>query len=86
MKGALAIEKATPVGLAFYGGVCGWALARAHARSGDCVQIAVYLGKSDVFDQAIVQFAIASANQTERDYQALVEAVEAEKIGVPTES
>jgi uncharacterized protein (DUF2252 family) len=80
MKGALAIEETTPVGLAFYGGVCGWALARAHARSGDCVQIAAYLGKSDVFDQAIMHFADAYATQTERDYQALVEAVKARRI------
>jgi uncharacterized protein (DUF2252 family) len=84
MKGTLAIEKTTPVGLAFYGGICGRALARAHARSGDCVQIAAYLGQSDVFDQAIVQFADAYASQTERDYQALVEAEKAGRIAVPS--
>lgn len=83
MKGTLAIEQTTPIGLAFYGGVCGRALARAHARSGDGIQIAAYLGKRDVFDQAIVQFAEAYAHQTERDYQTLVEAVKTGRIVVP---
>jgi uncharacterized protein (DUF2252 family) len=83
MKGTLAIEHTTPSGLAFYGGVCGRALARAHARSGDSVQIAAYLGKRDAFDLAIVQFAEAYADRTERDYQALAEAVKAGRIVVP---
>ena len=54
---------------------CGWALARAHARSGDRIAIAAYLGGSDVFDQAITQFAAAYADQNERDHQDLVDAV-----------
>jgi uncharacterized protein (DUF2252 family) len=80
MKGSVPIEETIPAGLRFYAGVCGQALARAHARSGDRIQIAAYLGKSDVFDQATVQFAEAYANQTERDHKALVEAVKAGKV------
>ena len=53
-----------------YGRVCGWTLARAHARSGNRVAIAAYLGSSDVFDRAIVEFAEAYADQTERDHAA----------------
>ena len=57
-----------------YGELCGWSLARAHARSGDRIAIAAYLGGSDVFDQAITRSA-AYADQNERDHQALVDAV-----------
>ena len=64
-----------PRGMRTYGEACGWALARAHARSGDRIAIAAYLGGSDVFDQAITRFAAAYADQNERDYQALVDAV-----------
>ncbi len=80
MKGSVPVEETIPAGLRFYGGVCGQALARAHARSGDRIQIAAYLGKSDVFDQAIVQFAEAYANQAERDYKLLVDAVKSGKV------
>ena len=58
-----------------YGEICGWSLARAHARSGDRIAIAAYLGSSDVFDQAITQFSAAYADQNERDHKALVNAV-----------
>ena len=58
-----------------YGQACGWTLARAHARSGDQIAIASYLGSSDVFDQAITQFAAAYADQNQRDHQELVNAV-----------
>ena len=68
-------EIKVPRGMRQYGNLCGWALARAHARSGDRIAIAAYLGGSDVFDQAITQFAAAYADQNERDYQALVDAV-----------
>src|SRR5690242_17910402 len=61
--------------LATYGRLCGWTLARAHARSGDRIAVAAYLGKGDSFDEAIAAFAIAYADQTERDHQALVAAV-----------
>ncbi len=69
------IESLRPEGLKLYGELCGWTLARAHARSGDRIAIASYLGGSDVFDQAIAQFSAAYADQNERDHQALVEAV-----------
>ncbi len=59
----------------FYGRACGWTLARAHARSGDRIAIASYLGKSDVFDRAVADFAIAYADQNERDYKTLTDAV-----------
>ena len=60
--------------------LCGWALARAHARTGDPARIAGYLGKSDAFDEAIEKFAVAYADQTERDHVALVKAIRAGKL------
>jgi uncharacterized protein (DUF2252 family) len=69
------LDTILPRGLELYGGICGWTLARAHARSGDRVAIASYLGKSDVFDRAIADFAIAYADLNERDYAAMREAV-----------
>jgi hypothetical protein len=69
-----------PAGLRAYGQVCGWTLARAHARSGDRIAIAAYLGNSDVFDRAIAQFATAYADQNERDHQALVDAAATGRI------
>ena len=69
-----------PKGLASYGRLCGWTLARAHARSGDRVAIGSYLGQGSSFDRAIVQFSHAYAEQNERDYKALAKAVESGKI------
>jgi len=69
-----------PRGMRMYGELCGWTLARAHARSGDRIAIASYLGGSDVFDRAITDFAAAYADQNERDHQALVAAVAAGRI------
>jgi hypothetical protein len=60
--------------------LCGWALALAHAKSGDAAMISRYLGKSKEFDEAMLQFAYAYADQTEKDYQALVKAVESGRI------
>ncbi len=74
-KYSIAIEVLIPRGMRIYGELCGWTLARAHARSGDRIAIAAYLGGSDVFDKAITQFAAAYADQNERDHQALVDAV-----------
>ena len=74
-KYSIAIEALIPRGMRIYGELCGWSLARAHARSGDRIAIAAYLGSSDVFDQAITPFAAAYADQNERDHQALVDAV-----------
>jgi Uncharacterized protein conserved in bacteria (DUF2252) len=69
-----------PSGLMLYGRVCGSTLARAHARSGDSVQIAAYLGGSTRFDDALVSFAEAYADQTERDHAALVAAHKSGRI------
>jgi uncharacterized protein (DUF2252 family) len=63
-----------------YGALCGWTLARAHARTGDRIAIASYLGAGGVFDQAIVEFSEAYADQNERDYQSLVEAVQSGRV------
>jgi len=79
-KFSVEIENLLPDGLRMYGGICGWTLARAHARSGDRIAIAAYLGGSDVFDRAITDFAAAYADQNERDHQALVDAVASGRI------
>jgi len=75
MKGSAVIETMTPAILGFYAGLCGWTLARAHARSGDAVALAAYLGKSDKFDLSITDFSERYANQNERDYQAFAKAI-----------
>ncbi|MFJ4668382.1 DUF2252 domain-containing protein [Kitasatospora purpeofusca] len=69
------IEAMVPSGMAAYARMCGWTLARAHARSGDRIALAAYLGGSDRFDQAIADFAEAYADQNEDDYAALQTAV-----------
>jgi uncharacterized protein (DUF2252 family) len=69
-----------PRDMRLYGELCGWTLARAHARSGDRIAIAAYLGGADVFDQAIAQFAAAYADQNERDYSALLAAIKSGRI------
>jgi hypothetical protein len=63
-----------------YGRWCGWTLARAHARAGDRIAIASYLGKSTKFDNAIADFAEAYADQNERDHAALADAVKTGKV------
>ncbi len=73
-KFSLDVDRMRPSGMEIYGELCAWTLARSHARSGDSVAIAAYLGSSDVFDQAIAQFASTYADQTERDHQALASA------------
>jgi uncharacterized protein (DUF2252 family) len=79
-KYSVDIELLRPEGLQLYAELCGWTLARAHARSGDRIAIASYLGGSDVFDRAIARFAAAYADQNERDHQSLVDAVKAGRI------
>ena len=79
-KGSVEIDTLMPEGLAIYARLCGWTLARAHARSGDRIAIAAYLGKSDVFDEAIATFSATYADQNERDYQALQAAIESGRI------
>ena len=68
MKGSVEVESMPPQGMVFYAQTCGWTLARAHARSGDPVAIAAYLGDDDGFDRAITSFAERYADQNERDY------------------
>ena len=75
MKGSVDVELATPVGLTFYARTCGWTLARAHARSGDPVAIAEYLGDSDALDKSVTDFSERYADQNEQDYQQFVNAV-----------
>jgi len=75
MKGSVDITSLRPPGLAFYGGQCARTLARAHARSGDSVAIAAYLGTSDTFDGAIADFSEAYADQNELDHAAFVKAI-----------
>jgi uncharacterized protein (DUF2252 family) len=80
MKGSALVELMAPQTLEFYGQICGWTLARAHARSGDPVAMAEYLGDSDAFDQAITDFSRRYADQNERDYEAFVQAVHSGRI------
>ena len=70
--------------MATYGKLCGWTLARAHARSGDRIAIASYLGNGDSFDKAILQFSEAYAEQNDRDYNELQAAVKSGKITAET--
>jgi uncharacterized protein (DUF2252 family) len=80
MKGSALVELMTPLGLTFYGRICGWTLARAHARSGDPVAIDAYLGASDAFDKSITDFCERYADQNERDYQDFVAAVRSGRL------
>jgi len=80
MKGSAVVETMKPVGLKFYGRICGWTLARAHARSGDPVAIAEYLGSSDAFDRAITDFSERYADQNEQDYTEFVKAVRSGRL------
>jgi uncharacterized protein (DUF2252 family) len=79
-KGSAEVESMDSAGLKAYGRICGWTLARAHARSGDRIAIAAYLGSGDVFDRAMAAFAETYADQNERDYRALQEAVASGKV------
>jgi uncharacterized protein (DUF2252 family) len=74
-KFSMPIEQMLPAGMTVYAGLCGWTLARAHARSGDRIALAAYLGGSTKFDEAIADFAETYADQNERDYASLQTAV-----------
>ncbi|HEY6566637.1 MAG TPA: DUF2252 domain-containing protein [Actinomycetota bacterium] len=80
MKGSAVIETMPAVNLEFYAGLCGWTLARAHARSGDPVAISAYLGKSDTFDRALTDFSERYAVQNEEDFEAFVDAVRSGRL------
>ena len=84
-KFSVPIELLLPEGMAKYARLCGWTLARAHARAGDRVALAAYLGGSAKFDQAIAEFAETYADQNERDYAALQAAVKEGKVEATTE-
>jgi uncharacterized protein (DUF2252 family) len=81
-KGAAIVETMTSASMAVYARICAWTLARAHARSGDRIAIAAYLGGNDAFDHAIAEFSEAYADQNERDYDALVQAEKDGRITV----
>ncbi len=83
-KGSAEIEQMIPTGVAAYGRLCGWTLARAHARSGDRIAIAAYLGKGPAFDRALLQFSYAYSEQNKCDYEALVKAVDSGRIKAQT--
>jgi uncharacterized protein (DUF2252 family) len=80
MKGSALVEAMSPLGLTFYARICGWTLARAHARSGDPVAIAEYLGGDDEFDRSITDFSERYADQNEQDFQKLVSAVRSGRL------
>jgi uncharacterized protein (DUF2252 family) len=85
MKIKMPVEVYTPSVMRQYAEACGWTLARAHARSGEPAQISGYLGKSDTFDQAVADFSVAYADQSERDHETLLKAVRAGKVEVLVE-
>jgi uncharacterized protein (DUF2252 family) len=80
MKGSAEVEQMTPLGLTFYARICGWTLARAHARSGDPIAIAEYLGTGDQFDRSITDFSERYADQNERDYQEFTGAIRSGRL------
>ena len=80
MKGSMSVPLMDPLQLDYYGRLCGWALARAHARTGRATMISGYLGTGEAFDHAIADFAIAYADQNEEDYQRLLQAVSAGRV------
>jgi uncharacterized protein (DUF2252 family) len=80
MKGSMSVPLMDPMQLDYYGRLCGWALARGHARTGRATMISGYLGTNEAFDHAIADFAIAYADQNEQDYRRLLEAVSAGRV------
>jgi uncharacterized protein (DUF2252 family) len=84
-KGSADVAGMTVAGMSLWAQMCGWTLARAHARTGDRIAIAAYLGGSDAFDRAVSAFAVAYADQNERDYHALQDAVGSGRLAAQTE-
>jgi len=82
MKGSAMVETMTPESLGHYGEICGGALARAHARTGDAAKLTGYIGDDDVFDRALAQFAVAYADQNEADYLEFSRAADEERIPI----
>ena len=83
-KGSADVESMDSIVLATYGTICGWTLARAHARSGDPIAISAYLGSNDTFDRALADFAETYADQNERDFETLRQAVSSGQIAAQT--
>jgi uncharacterized protein (DUF2252 family) len=83
-KGSALVEAMKPSAMEMYAQVCGWTLAKAHARSGDAIAIASYLGSGDAFDRALASFAECYADQNERDYAALQDAVATGRVAAET--
>ena len=83
-KTSVDLETILPAALLAYAQVCGWTLARAHARSGDRIAIASYLGRRDAFDRAVAEFTVAYADLNEKDYQSLLVAAQSGRIPVQT--
>ena len=83
-KGSAAIEAMEPSAMVAYAELCGWTLAHAHARSGDAVAIAAYLGSGGAFDRALASFAEDYADQNERDYGAFRDAIDSGRIAAQT--
>jgi uncharacterized protein (DUF2252 family) len=84
MKGTIDVELARPAGLEVYAEACGWALARGHARSGQRIAIAAYLGAGDRFDQAVADFGVSYADQVEKDHALLLKAIKRGDVKVET--
>jgi hypothetical protein len=83
-KGSIAVEAMDPKALTVYGELCAATLARAHARTGDRIAISAYLGQSDTFERAVLEFSAAYAEQNERDYRELLAAVGSGRIEAST--
>jgi hypothetical protein len=80
MKGSALVELMAPATLRYYAQMCGWTLARAHARAGDPVVMAEYLGRDDAFDRSITNFSERYADQNEQDYEEFVKAVRSGRL------
>jgi hypothetical protein len=85
MKMSVPVEGFSAVQLKRYARLCGWTLARAHAKSGDAATISGYLGKSDVFDAALGRFALAYADQVQKDHAALAQAIRSGRVDALSE-
>jgi predicted alpha/beta hydrolase len=81
-KGSTEVEGMPPAGLEIYARLCAWTLARAHARSGDAVAIGAYLGGGESFDEGLAGFSRLYADQNERDYEAVREAIDSGRLPV----
>jgi hypothetical protein len=85
MKVSAEIETFRPATLVSYATMCGWALARAHAKAGDAAMIAGYLGSTDQFDNALAQYAEAYADQAERDFETFQKAIRSGRLSTEAE-